>query len=982
MIRSAQALACAALTYACPGAFAQEPTFTNFTGFTPGASVDGQGGWSSTNVNWDEEVVEVVPGDLRWRVSNAVTSGSFGDQPFAPATDLYAGESGSTHTVDSASAVTDSFYASFTIQSVTGGPQPGLDVTVSPDNGIGRRMSFLSIEDNGSGIDIDFFDTEGNNAISNPNGGFVQTVVASGLSYTEAHTIAFDITFVDGNVIDGSSNVSGNDIVKIFVDGELVHTGTTWESYYWTTTEGQTPPTVQAIDTLLYRLSTPGPATLAGNGFYIDNVFVSTESPEDKQGFELDTSNWEVFSSPVFFATRTASGTDGITSASGAWHATARQTLGQVPATNWGGYSGKLDCASSSCASGPFPTHGYTTSIDIFLDMEGGWADATHFDFSSAINTPQGPHRRDFIFNCGFFDTTNPTAPGAGINRFVIGASNNSGGQNPFMNDPFAVTTTGWYTFEHRFYATFGNVLAVDYLLKDSSGTVLNTWTRSNPLDIANVTVGGNRYGWFALNEFEPLAFDNACRSTGGNGTLVLDVADCQDDLMMGVSGYQVAVTVSMADLNSFTTGFQAFVNYDDTKLAYEGSLSSYTSSPFSLHLSPIDQVGVMNLPGELKIDGSVGFSDLPTDEDALLATLVFTVLTTECEPTAAVTFFQPGGTLGTELSYLGVPLETVLSDPAPFTLDDTPPVIAASANVTVPADAAIGSGCDGAVVTFTTPVATDNCTASPLVDCVPASGSVFPVGISMVTCTATDDCGNVSTSTFDVEVTATNLVNVSVELGGVDGSASITRCIHFVVNGCATTDIPLTFSGIPATFVGFVELPCSPLTGLVESVCAKDEQQTLWATSTVSLVGSDLVADTGLILREGDTDNDGDVDINDVTLLLAQFGTNPASGGCPFDGFTRNANFSQDNTVDAVDYTFLTSNWLETSSCSCSLLNLGGGPNQIAGHIRTRTAASSPIERRADLNKDGFVDSLDVRILEKMNNLPAHLSVLMAASR
>ena len=109
-----------------------------------------------------------------------------------------------------------------------------------------------------------------------------------------------------------------------------------------------------------------------------------------------------------------------------------------------------------------FPLHGYTTSVDVYLDMSGGWSDDTRFDYSSAINQPNGSHRRDFIFNAGFYSAGDGTAPGAGSDRFIISASNNSG-QPPFNPPalPIAITTTGWYTFEHRFYATGGNVLAV-----------------------------------------------------------------------------------------------------------------------------------------------------------------------------------------------------------------------------------------------------------------------------------------------------------------------------------------------------------------------------------------------------------------------------------------------------------------------------------------------------------------------------------------
>ncbi len=59
----------------------------------------------------------------------------------------------------------------------------------------------------------------------------------------------------------------------------------------------------------------------------------------------------------------------------------------------------------------------------------------------------------------------------------------------------------------------------------------------------------------------------------------------------------------------------------------------------------------------------------------------------------------------------------------------------------------------NGVAVNFATPAAVDDWDASPTVNCVPSSGSVFPQGATVVTCTATDDCGNRRTCTFTVRV-------------------------------------------------------------------------------------------------------------------------------------------------------------------------------------------------------------------------------------
>ncbi len=50
----------------------------------------------------------------------------------------------------------------------------------------------------------------------------------------------------------------------------------------------------------------------------------------------------------------------------------------------------------------------------------------------------------------------------------------------------------------------------VDLTIKNALGVPLHTWTLTDPSDIIGVTVGGNRYGWFPIDEFPYLAFDNS----------------------------------------------------------------------------------------------------------------------------------------------------------------------------------------------------------------------------------------------------------------------------------------------------------------------------------------------------------------------------------------------------------------------------------------------------------------------------------------
>src|SRR5206468_5222849 len=107
------------------------------------------------------------------------------------------------------------------------------------------------------------------------------------------------------------------------------------------------------------------------------------------QGFETDTAGW-------FGVTRVPTLTNGVPSKTGGFHA---EDAGDPPNTSgnaftrWGGYSAT------------FPVGGYTTSVDVYLDilppyMNGSvmpYTNDTRFDWSSAISTPGCVHRRDFV---------------------------------------------------------------------------------------------------------------------------------------------------------------------------------------------------------------------------------------------------------------------------------------------------------------------------------------------------------------------------------------------------------------------------------------------------------------------------------------------------------------------------------------------------------------------------------------------------------
>ena len=217
-------------------------------------------------------------------------------------------------------------------------------------------------------------------------------------------------------------------------------------------------------------------------------------APLYSNGFEVNTTDWNGA------AVRVPSGTNGIPSSGGSFHAQVSGNSGAF--TRWGGYN---------YGPGSVPTvfQPYSTSLDIYLNVGGGWGNDTRFDFSSAISNAAGGYLQDFIFNGGFYNDSDGS-PGSGTDRFIISSSNNSQpgsayAKNPARN-PIAISATGWYTFEHVFSDNAG-LLNVDMNIFDSSNALVGTW---NFVGAPIGSVGGNRYGWFDFNQFSVLAFDNA----------------------------------------------------------------------------------------------------------------------------------------------------------------------------------------------------------------------------------------------------------------------------------------------------------------------------------------------------------------------------------------------------------------------------------------------------------------------------------------
>ena len=229
------------------------------------------------------------------RISNAVVSGCFGDQTFSKSLADEAGETTALNGGMSGGTRQKHFEAQFSLASaVPGSQQTGLYMSVSPDRGDGARMSYLRFEDQADGVHVFFDDvTDPTHAINGET--FNETDIAT---LTRApHTIKFSMDFVDG---------PDNDVVKIYIDGVLIHTGTSWEDYFRYDTESN-PSLVdvsRTVDSLLFRTggSTNNPSVL-GQGFLVDNLSllsgpILVGPPTSKDQCKKD--GWKIFNNPSF----------------------------------------------------------------------------------------------------------------------------------------------------------------------------------------------------------------------------------------------------------------------------------------------------------------------------------------------------------------------------------------------------------------------------------------------------------------------------------------------------------------------------------------------------------------------------------------------------------------------------------------------------------------------------------------------------------
>ncbi len=187
--------------------------------------------------------------------------------------------------------------------------------------------------------------------------------------------------------------------------------------------------------------------------------------------------------------------------------------------------------------------------------------------------------------------------------------------------------------------------------------------------------------------------------------------------------------------------------------------------------------------------------------------------------------------------------------------VDTVPPELSCPTDITVEC-----AGPDGTIVEFTA-TASDNCDDAPAVTCTPASGSLFPLGSTTVTCKAEDASENISECSLVVTVedtTAPSITcpsDVTLQAGG-GGQATYTGPGATASDTCDPALVITSDPPLPAT----LSMGVHTITYTATDASNNSTQ----CTQTVTVIESAAVN-----WKICDTDGTGELNITDVVAYL-----------------------------------------------------------------------------------------------------------------
>jgi hypothetical protein len=248
----------------------------------------------------------------------------------------------------------------------------------------------------------------------------------------------------------------------------------------------------------------------------------------------------------------------------------------------------------------------------------------------------------------------------------------------------------------------------------------------------------------------------------------------------------------SPADGSLLATGNEYAVQVSGTSLFYVDAVNtdgctSYVRLPVTVNFIETDP-----LPATIQVVGATEFC--PLGSVTLIANgSGSNFLWSNSETTSSITVSTSGEYSATITDENGCSAKT---DVVVVTVSDTEPPVFIDCPVNITANA---TSAEGAIVNYTLPAATDNCSVTVALSAGFASGAMFPIGATTVTYTATDAGGQIATCTFTVTVT---------------GLAPVIHCPSNITAGNAPgqcgANVNFAATGIPASSITYSIAPGS----------------------------------------------------------------------------------------------------------------------------------------------------------------------------
>lgn len=493
-------------------------------------------------------------------------------------------------------------------------------------------------------------------------------------------------------------------------------------------------------------------------------------------------------------------------------------------------------------------SHCYNTTNG--LGLPG--ANASTYDFDDQI-TSQNCYGSFQVHNYGTKQTLLAYNRWAGGGNSDLGIGNNTGNAHPdwtFMQNAAGVSNKKIYVF------ISGGVIA-DLNANTDLGLCSATVTVPTPTatDLCGTTtVTGVRSDALAITAAYPKGTTTitwTATDASSNATTITQkviVADNEAPTIVGPSNINATATSAAGAIVSYATP-TATDNCPSVSVIKTAGLAS--GSIFPIGVSTItykatDAGGLIaNYTFTVTVAGVAPVIVVPanivtnTSVGLCSAIASFTATETTGVPASTISYKENGVTVNSGSAFsVGVHTITATATNAvgnssnTFTItvnDVTPPVFTSTASIITANNAGVvqATSAAGAVVNYSIPTATDNCTSNPTVIAVPASGSVFPIGVSTVTVTATDNSGNNTQTSFVVTVVGLAPVIVVPSTITVNNTAGLCSGIASFA-ATETTGIPastITYDIQPGTVfnVGTTKVTATATNNLGSSTASFD---------------------------------------------------------------------------------------------------------------------------------------------------------------